>query len=72
MDRDKLGEGKAKVLLSLILGALIEIALLSFFVTLFWNITIPTIVTGVGPITYWQGMGLLMLCKFLTYRETSD
>lgn len=72
MDRDKLGEGKAKVLLSLILGALIEIALLSFFVTLFWNITIPTIVTGIGPITYWQGMGLLMLFKFLTYRETSD
>ena len=71
MERD-IGEGKLKVFLALIIGALLEIALLSFLVTLFWNITIPTIVTGVGPITYWQGMGLLMLFKFLTYRDTSD
>lgn len=71
MERD-IGEGKLKVFLALIIGALLEVALLSFLVTLFWNITIPTIVTGVGPITYWQGMGLLMLFKFLTYRDTSD
>ena len=39
-------------------------ALLTFIVMSLWNMILPE-VTGVKPISFWQALGLLILCKIL-------
>lgn len=43
---------------------LVGLFVLSAIVLFLWNAIIPA-VTGVLPLTYWQAMGLLVLCRIL-------
>ena len=52
-------------LIGLILGRVIQVLVAGFFVCLFWNLVIPNIFVGLNPLTYWQGVSLVMLCEFL-------
>lgn len=56
-----------KAALTLLLAAILEVVICGFFVTLFWNLTIPTIFTELNSLNYFQGLGLYMLCRFLFY-----
>jgi Ca2+/H+ antiporter, TMEM165/GDT1 family len=40
-------------------------ALLSFIVMSLWNMILPSAISGVNPISFWQALGLLILSKIL-------
>lgn len=44
---------------------LVAIALVGGVVMLLWNAIVPQVFTTVHEITYWQALGLLLLCKIL-------
>lgn len=58
--------------LILICVGIIEILIYAFLVTWFWNAIIPVIFASVGisTITYWQSVGLIMLCRILFKKVT--
>lgn len=41
------------------------VLLLGWVVMLLWNAILPKVVSGVSALTYWQGVGLLVLSKIL-------
>lgn len=41
------------------------LSLVSFIVMQLWNHLLPDIFTSIGPINFWQAMGLFVLCKIL-------
>lgn len=47
------------------LWVLVAAAVLGVVVMQLWNHLIPDIIPGVHPVTYWQGLGLLLLCRIL-------
>ncbi len=47
------------------LMAIAAILLFGAIVMWLWNAILPHTVTGVNPINYWQGVGLLVLSKIL-------
>jgi hypothetical protein len=46
------------------IGVAAILALVSFVVMQLWNCLLPDII-HVGTITYWQAMGIFILCKIL-------
>ena len=66
MDK-KMAEDGLKILLGVILGFLI----LAFILTWLWNLIIPVIFVGVAPLTYWQAIGLITICRILFARIES-
>ena len=52
-------------LIVLFLFKVIRVLAAGFFVCLFWNLVIPIILIGIGPLIYWQGVGLVLLFDFL-------
>lgn len=63
MDKDTAIDG-FKVLLTVILGLLI----LALILTWLWNLIIPVVFVGVAPLTYWQAVGLMTICRILFAR----
>jgi len=55
-------KGKRRMFIPFIIMAVV--ALLGFFVMQLWNHILPE-VTGVRPLSYWQAVGLLALCRIL-------
>ena len=48
------------------LGALVVIAiLLAWPVQLLWNYSLVGVVEGINPITFWQALGINILCGIL-------
>lgn len=51
--------------LMIVLCVLAVAALFSYIVMNLWNMILPSAITGVNPITFWQALGLLILSKIL-------
>jgi len=41
------------------------VLVVGWVVMLLWNAILPKVIAGVSPLTYWQGVGLLVLSKIL-------
>ena len=55
------------------LGALVVIAiLLAWPVQLLWNYSLVGVVEGINPITFWQALGINILCGILFRNNNSS
>lgn len=55
---------RARFLGRLLIG-LVALAALGGAVMVLWNLIMPDLFTGIRPIDYWQGLGLLALSRIL-------
>jgi hypothetical protein len=46
-------------------GAVLFVALFGYIIKWLWNWLLPAIFTGAHLITFWQAIGLLVLCRIL-------
>lgn len=56
--------------LKILLGVILAILILAFILTWLWNLIIPVVFVGVAPLTYWQAIGLITICRIL-FRNSS-
>lgn len=54
-----------------VLAAIIIILILGYPIMLTWNFTLPNVITGFNPISYWQACGLLAIVRLLFGRRNS-
>ena len=67
MNKDVVEDG-----LKILLGVILAILILAFILTWLWNLIIPVIFVGVAPLTYWQAIGLITICRILFNRNSSN
>ena len=65
MNKDTAADG-----LKILLGVILAILILAFILTWLWNLIIPVVFVGVAPLTYWQAIGLITICRIL-FRNSS-
>jgi hypothetical protein len=46
-------------------GAVLFVALFGYIIKWLWNWLLPAVFTGAHLITFWQAIGLLLLCRIL-------
>lgn len=55
-----------------ILATIIIILVLGYPIMLLWNSTLPNIITGFNPISYWQACGIITLTRMLIGKRTGN
>lgn len=52
-----------------LLSNLIALVLNVLVVVILWNLLVPGLFPGIHPLTFWQGVGIYILCRLLFTRS---